>query len=115
MLGYGMTKAAVHQLTASLATEDAGLPKNATVVAILPYDSLKDESCKLIFFSVMLDTPANRAAMPDASTDTWTPLEEVARGLLTWASEKSARLEGGALVELHTTGGKTEWKATTYA
>lgn len=53
--------------------------------------------------------------MPDANTDTWTPLDEVARGLLKWASEKNARPQSGALVELHTTGGKTEWNATTYA
>lgn len=36
MIGYGMAKAAVHQLVKSLASTDAGLPKDAFVSAILP-------------------------------------------------------------------------------
>ncbi|KAG0332555.1 hypothetical protein BG004_001198, partial [Podila humilis] len=36
MIGYGMAKAAVHQLVASLAGPDSGLPANAKVNAILP-------------------------------------------------------------------------------
>ena len=36
MIGYGMAKAAVHQLTKSLATDAGGLPNNSKVVAILP-------------------------------------------------------------------------------
>ncbi len=36
MLGYGMAKAAVHQLTKSLAAPNSGLPEDATAVAILP-------------------------------------------------------------------------------
>jgi NAD(P)-dependent dehydrogenase (short-subunit alcohol dehydrogenase family) len=37
MIGYGMAKAAVHQLVKSLADTDSGLPQNAKAVAILPY------------------------------------------------------------------------------
>lgn len=37
MMGYGMAKAAVHQLVKSLAGKDSGLPANAHAVAILPY------------------------------------------------------------------------------
>jgi NAD(P)-dependent dehydrogenase (short-subunit alcohol dehydrogenase family) len=37
MLGYGMTKAAVHQLTQSLAGKGSGLPAGSHVLAILPY------------------------------------------------------------------------------
>lgn len=37
MIGYGMAKAAVHQLVASLAGPDSGLPATAKVNAILPY------------------------------------------------------------------------------
>jgi len=40
MIGYGMAKAAVHQLVASLSQPDAGLPVDATVLAILPYVDL---------------------------------------------------------------------------
>lgn len=63
MIGYGMAKAAVHQLTKSLSTEGSGLPKDSLVAAILP---------------ITLDTPMNRKWMPDADTSTWTPLEFVA-------------------------------------
>lgn len=58
-----MAKAAVHQLTKSLAGKDSGLPKDSLVVAILP---------------VTLDTPMNRKWMPNADFSTWTPLSFVA-------------------------------------
>lgn len=58
-----MAKAAVHQLTKSLAAESSGLPPNSLAVAILP---------------VTLDTPMNRKWMPNADFSTWTPLEFVA-------------------------------------
>lgn len=37
MIGYGMAKAAVHQLTKSLAGQDGGLPNNSVVATILPW------------------------------------------------------------------------------
>ena len=58
-----MAKAAVHQLTKSLAAKNSGLPANSLVVSLLP---------------VTLDTPMNRKWMPDADTSTWTPLEFIA-------------------------------------
>ena len=36
MIGYGMAKAAVHQLISSLAQPNSGLPKDSAVVGILP-------------------------------------------------------------------------------
>lgn len=36
MIGYGMAKAAVHQLIKSLADRKGGLPEDATVLGILP-------------------------------------------------------------------------------
>lgn len=63
MIGYGMAKAAVHQLTKSLAGKDSGLPENSLVVSILP---------------ITLDTPMNRKWMPNADFGTWTPLEFIA-------------------------------------
>lgn len=63
MIGYGMAKAAVHQLTKSLACKDSGLPDDSLVVAILP---------------ITLDTPMNRKWMPKADFTTWTPLEFIA-------------------------------------
>lgn len=53
MMGYGMAKAAVHQLVKSLASDGSGLPDLACVLGILP---------------VTLDTPMNRKFMPGADT-----------------------------------------------
>lgn len=36
MIGYGIAKAAVHQLVKSLAGENSGIPANSTVLATLP-------------------------------------------------------------------------------
>lgn len=36
MVGYGMAKAAVHQLCQSLAAKNSGMPSGAAAVAILP-------------------------------------------------------------------------------
>ena len=36
MMGYGMAKAAIHQLTKSLASADSGLPKDTKTYALLP-------------------------------------------------------------------------------
>lgn len=63
MIGYGMAKAAVHQLTKSLAAKDSGLPANSLVVSILP---------------ITLDTPMNRKWMPNADFSTWTPITFIA-------------------------------------
>lgn len=63
MIGYGMAKAAVHQLTKSLAEEKSGLPDNSLVVSILP---------------ITLDTPMNRKWMPKADFSTWTPSSFIA-------------------------------------
>lgn len=60
MIGYGMAKAAIHQLTKSLAGEKSGLPKGSSALAILP---------------ITLDTPMNRQWMPKADKSKWTPLE----------------------------------------
>lgn len=62
MIGYGLAKAAVHQLTKSLAGENSGLPEKSLVISILP---------------ITLDTPMNRKWMPKADFSTWTPLEFV--------------------------------------
>ncbi|XP_030626407.1 quinoid dihydropteridine reductase a isoform X2 [Chanos chanos] len=92
MVGYGMAKAAVHQLCKSLAGENSGLPSGAVAVTILP---------------VTLDTPMNRKFMPDADFGSWTPLEYIAEMFYSWATG-SNRPASGSLIQLVTTGGKTE-------
>ncbi|XP_014242146.1 dihydropteridine reductase isoform X2 [Cimex lectularius] len=91
MIGYGMAKAAVHQLTKSLAGEKSGLPENALVVATLP---------------VTLDTPMNRKWMPKADTSTWTPLEFIAETFYNWSTGKNLP-KNGSLVSLVTKDNQT--------
>ncbi|KAF9296143.1 hypothetical protein BGZ88_000605 [Linnemannia elongata] len=93
MIGYGMAKAAVHQLVASLAGPDSGIPADAKVNAILP---------------VTLDTPMNRAGMPGADFSSWTPCSEVAETLYGWAT-KAIPVTSGKLVEIVTKDNKTTY------
>eukprot|EP00051_Salpingoeca_urceolata_P025841 m.470911 g.470911 ORF g.470911 m.470911 type:complete len:236 (-) comp20372_c0_seq3:1587-2294(-) len=91
MLGYGMAKAAVHQLTKSLAAKGSGLPNNTSVVGLLP---------------LTLDTEANRKFMPEADHGSWTPLDFFAKLCFDWAVKDKA-IESGALVQLVTKKGET--------
>uniref|UniRef100_A0A336M607 Dihydropteridine reductase n=1 Tax=Culicoides sonorensis TaxID=179676 RepID=A0A336M607_CULSO len=92
MIGYGLAKAAVHQLTKSLAAKDSGLPENSLAVAILP---------------ITLDTPMNRKWMPNADHSTWTPLEFVAELFHKW-TKGVERPANGSLVQLVTKDSKTD-------
>ena len=91
MIGYGMAKAAVHQLVHSLSQHGSGLPKDTTVVGILP---------------ITLDTPANRAAMAGADFSQWTPLDFVARLIMDWAEKKEK--PSSLLLQLTTEHGQTK-------
>lgn len=96
MIGYGMAKAAVHQLVKSLAEKGSGIAKTATVLAILP---------------ATLDTPNNRKFMPNADMSTWTPLDTIAQFCLDWANNKDgANPISGSLVALVTEKGETTCK-----
>lgn len=86
MIGYGMAKAAVHQLTKSLAAKDSGLPAGSLVVSILP---------------VTLDTPMNRKWMPKADTSSWTPLSFISELFWKW-SQNQDRPVNGSLLQLIT-------------
>lgn len=91
MLGYGVAKAAVHHLAASLAAPGSGLPEDATVAAILP---------------ITLDTPMNRKWMPNGEHDKWTPLQFVAELFQKWTEDKE-RPTSGSLVKLVTEASET--------
>lgn len=80
MGAYGASKAAVHKLTESLAEEVKA--DGITVNAVLPS---------------IIDTPANRADMPDADFAAWVAPADLASVILFLASE-SARAVTGALV-----------------
>ncbi|KAJ2852587.1 hypothetical protein IWW36_000216 [Coemansia brasiliensis] len=85
MIGYGMAKAAVHHMVASLAMDGSGID-SPRVVGVLP---------------VTLDTPANRSAMPNADHSSWTPLADIADLLYKWATNQSS-CENGRLYSLVT-------------
>ena len=80
MGAYAASKAAVHRFTEALAAELGG--KDITVNAILPS---------------IIDTPTNRADMPDADTSNWVKPEAIADVVLFLASP-SARAISGALI-----------------
>lgn len=77
---YGAAKAAVLNLTWSLARE--GAPHGITVNAVLPS---------------IIDTPENREAMPDADPSTWVPPDEIAKVLGFLASDEARTVSGAEL------------------
>ncbi|KAJ1801116.1 hypothetical protein LPJ75_006462, partial [Coemansia sp. RSA 2598] len=89
MIGYGLAKAAVHQMVASLSMDGSGV--QAKVVGILP---------------TTIDTPSNRAGMPSADFSSWTPTADIADKLYAWAAG-SAPCENGRLYTFVTEAGKT--------
>jgi NAD(P)-dependent dehydrogenase (short-subunit alcohol dehydrogenase family) len=76
---YVASKAALVAFTRSLARE---VPAGIRVNAVLP---------------TTIDTPANRAAMPDADFSTWTRPEQIAAAIL-WLASDAASAVRGALV-----------------
>ena len=77
MAAYAVAKSAVHALTRVLALEnrDRGVRFNS----ILPGT---------------IDTPSNRAAMPDTDPSTWTPPGAIAEVVAFLLSSESAALNG---------------------
>jgi NAD(P)-dependent dehydrogenase (short-subunit alcohol dehydrogenase family) len=73
---YAASKAGVHRLTEALATELKG---KVTVNAVLPST---------------IDTPANRAAMPESDFSKWVTAEELAGVILFLASDAASGVTG---------------------
>ena len=80
MAAYAAAKAAVAALTQALAEEVAG--ESIWVNAVAPS---------------ILDTPANRAAMPDADHDAWPKTAEVAQTIVFLASPGNAATRGAVV------------------
>lgn len=59
-------------------------------------------------FRSTLDTPNNRASMPNANFSVWTPLDFVSRTIYQWTTDASSRPATGSLVLLKTTNGNTD-------
>ncbi|MBW3622812.1 MAG: SDR family NAD(P)-dependent oxidoreductase [Armatimonadetes bacterium] len=83
MIAYSASKAAVASITQSLAEEVKG--EGILVNAVVPS---------------IIDTPANRAAIPDANHDLWPKPEQIAETILFLASPGNA-LTSGALVPVY--------------
>jgi NAD(P)-dependent dehydrogenase (short-subunit alcohol dehydrogenase family) len=83
MTAYAASKAAVSALTLALAEEVAA--KDIMVNAVAPS---------------ILDTPANRKAMPDADHDAWPKVDEVARTIHFLASPDN-KVTRGAIVPVY--------------
>lgn len=79
MGAYAASKAGVHRLTESLAEELKG---KVTVNAVLPS---------------IIDTPVNRADMPDADFTAWVTPDEVAQAILWLASDAASGVTGALL------------------
>jgi NAD(P)-dependent dehydrogenase (short-subunit alcohol dehydrogenase family) len=82
-IAYSVSKAGVAALTRSLAVETRA--DGILVNAILPS---------------IIDTPANRAAMPKADVGKWPKPDELARAIL-WLASPENRLTSGALVPVY--------------
>lgn len=80
MTAYTMSKAAVAALTLSLAAEVK--PHGVWVNAVAPS---------------IIDTPANRAALPDADHSKWPKVEELAQTIVFLASPDNAVITGGVI------------------
>jgi NAD(P)-dependent dehydrogenase (short-subunit alcohol dehydrogenase family) len=77
---YAIAKSGVAVLAETIAEENRGLNVTANVVA-----------------PSAMDTPANRAAMPDADFSTWVPPADVAAGISFLVSEAAGQLRGAWL------------------
>lgn len=98
MIPYGVAKAGVHQLLASLSDPvNGGLDLEKTkVLGIAP---------------VTIDTEMNRKNMPDAAPfDSWTKTEELAEQIMKWCEDPSA-IEQGAMYKVVTEKGATQYVA----
>lgn len=80
MAAYAASKSGVHRLTEALAAELAGT--SVTVNAILPS---------------IIDTPTNRADMPDADTSTWVTPAAVAKVILLLTSADAGAVSGALI------------------
>ncbi len=81
MAAYAASKAAVVSLTQSLAKEVVA--HGITVNSVIP---------------TTIDSPANRAAMPNAKTGTWLPPQAIAKVIVWLASEPAAIVTGTAVM-----------------
>mmetsp|Transcript_40842 Transcript_40842/g.39432 ORF Transcript_40842/g.39432 Transcript_40842/m.39432 type:complete len:158 (-) Transcript_40842:33-506(-) len=81
---YAMTKSSTHALVLNVA-ERTYIPPTSTVVCILP---------------TMIDTPANREAMPDEDKSGWLPPDKISELVGGWSSGSNLP-KNGSFAKLH--------------
>lgn len=93
MAGYGISKAATHQLVKTM-----GVP-----------GALNERTCSVGVLPITIDTPANRESMPDADFSSWTSPEDMAMKIFEWHMVPHLRPPSGSLMNVVTTDGASEW------
>ena len=82
--GYYLAKSTTHALALQMA-ERKEIPETCSVVTILP---------------TIIDTPANRQAMPEMDKSDWLPADDVALLIRQWANGEN-RPENGSFAKLN--------------
>lgn len=104
MIGYGVSKAAAHQFvqtlgaTTGLAVTSKALRKEARQAR--RHAPSLDSLSVIGILPTMLDTPNNRASMPDGNFDEWTKPIDIAKEISTWISTPPLRPHSGSLVKV---------------
>lgn len=88
MLGFSLSKAAVHQLVRCLAEEVGNdLPEDVKVLGLVPE---------------VLDTPMHRSMNKNGKAEkNWTPCDVVAKKLEQWATDKTKRPPNASLIAVY--------------
>lgn len=89
------------------------IPRSFGSLLLIPLSSVMgwvDADAGVAVLPITLDTATNRAGMPDADFDSWTPLDTVAARMVAWAKNED-RPANGALVKLVTKNKVTTFEA----
>lgn len=91
MLAYGIAKSSTHFLVHSVSQDPVFINKGASALCVLPS---------------VIDTPGNRAAMPDENFDNWTKADDIAKICVDWVKDPSTRPPTGSLLSISTQAGQ---------
>ena len=105
MLGYGLSKVSVHHFVQTLGetTGKSSTTKSRRQKARrLRKNSAYSDTLSVVgILPTTIDTPNNRAAMPDADFQKWTNPGDIAKEIGTWIRTPQLRPHSGSLVKVH--------------
>lgn len=105
MLGYGMSKAALHHLVQSLGETTGKAVTTRTrrqKARKLRKDSEYMDTLSVVgILPTTIDTPSNRKAMPHADVNEWTKAKDIAAEVGKWIENPPLRPHSGGLVKVH--------------